>query len=180
LSCRPESKRHVRATATAAVVPWWYDGGAMVVPHNAFHQQSEQLPACPVHCQCAWWLWWPDALPWLRHMPKSIRHHSPSPAVPLCVCALSEWIRCAYASHATRQPFRLGLPSCKNAEKKANDAMQCTQMHFTLLIHRQSHRHWHVLVPINEQLQFKLDRSVSNLERCFYATHSIAVAATTS
>jgi len=67
LSCRPESKRHVRATATAAVVPWWYDGGAMVVPHNAFHQQSEQLPACPVHCQCAWWLWWPDALPWLRH-----------------------------------------------------------------------------------------------------------------
>jgi len=31
LSCRPESKRHVRATATAAVVPWWYDGGAMVV-----------------------------------------------------------------------------------------------------------------------------------------------------
>jgi len=49
------------------VFPWWYDGGAMVVPHNAFHQQSEQLPACPVHCQCAWWLWWPDALPWLRH-----------------------------------------------------------------------------------------------------------------
>lgn len=43
------------------------------------------------------------------------------------------------------------------------------------LIQRHSHRHRHVLVPINEQLQFKLDRSVGNLERCFYATASLSL-----
>lgn len=30
-------------------------------------------------------------------------------------------------------------------------------------------------MPINEQLQFKLDRSVGNLERCFYATASLSL-----